>query len=177
MDVGELDGELFINTASFGGYPAFVADRERLEDRIGKLPATVVAGVRTLRDATPSELEIDGTAMRVWLIFIGNCCYEPNGPAPAARARLDDGRLDIRVLDAGRPFARLRLLAAVVAGRAPHSPSLRCWTTTELRVRSLDRPLHTARDGEVSERETDGFTAGKRAQAVTVYANAGRAGA
>lgn len=169
-DVGEIDGEVFVNTASFGGYPEFVAERERLEGRLGKLGATIVAGARALRHAEPTELEIDGAAARVWLIFIGNCCYEPDGPAPTVRRSLDDGRLDVRLLDAARPFARLRLLAAIVLGRAPHTPALRCWDTTELHVRSINGALRTARDGEVSDDETQAFDVRKRPSAVTLYA-------
>jgi undecaprenyl-diphosphatase len=171
-DVGDLGGEPFANTASFGGYPEFVARRERLEDRIGKRAATVVAGLRTLRHAEPCDVQIDGVPARVWLIFIGNCRYLPAGPAPAARERLDDGRFDVRLLDAAPRLARLRLLAAIVAGRPTRSSSLRCFTAGELRVRSLDGPLRTARDGEVSDHETDGFAITKRAGRVVLYAGA-----
>ena len=169
-DVGEIDGEPFVNTASFGGYPEFVAERERREDRIGKLPAMVVAGLHALRHAEPAELEIDGRATRVWLIFIGNCRYAPDGPAPSVRERLDDGLLDVRLLDAGRPFARARLLLALVAGRAASTPAVRSWTASRLEVRSLEGPLRTARDGEVSEREVQGFTVSKQAGGIVLYA-------
>ena len=169
-DVGEIDGAPFINTASFGGYPQFVVDRERLEGALGKLGATIVAGARAMRRAEPTALRIDGDPVRVWLIFIGNCCYQPPGPAPTVRERLDDGRFDVRLLDASRPFARLRLLAAIVLGRAAASPSLRCWTTDELHLESVDGPLRTARDGEVSDERIRAFTVRKRPTAITLYA-------
>ena len=174
-DVGELGGEPFVNTASFGGYPEFVAQRERLEGRLGKLVATIVAGGRTLRHGEPAELEIDGRPARVWLIFIGNCCYQPAGAAPTVRERLDDGLLDVRLLDGSRPFARLRLLAAILVGRAERCGALRAWSAEELHVRSLGRPLRTARDGEVSDDGIEEFTVAKRASAVTLYAAAGEA--
>jgi undecaprenyl-diphosphatase len=169
-DVGLLDGEPFINTASLGAYPEFVARREALEGRIGKLPATAVAGIQALWSAEPSLLEVDGRPTRVWLIFIGNCRYLPEGPAPSVRARLDDGLLDIRLLDGEQPFARLRLLAAIVAGRAAASPGLRAWRAERLEVRSLAGPLRTARDGEVSEAEREGFSVAKAPGAVVLYA-------
>ncbi len=169
-DVAHIDDGLFVNTASFGGYPEFVADRERLEARIGKLPAMVVAGLRALRHAEPSELDIDGERTRVWLIFIGNCCYQPAGPGPSVRERLDDGRLDVRLLDGRRPFSRLRLLLAIITGSAPSSPSLRCWTAETLDVRSVEGPLRTARDGEVSDHEVDRFTVSKQRGALVLYA-------
>jgi undecaprenyl-diphosphatase len=169
-DIGLLDGEPFVNTASLGSYPEFVAMREGLEQRIGKLPAMAVAGVRALISAEPSLLDVDGEETRVWLIFIGNCRYLPDGPAPSVRARLDDGLLDIRLLDGGRPFARLRLLAAIIAGRAAGSPGLRAWRAESLEVRSLQGPLRTARDGEVAEAEREGFTVDKDRAAVVLYA-------
>jgi undecaprenyl-diphosphatase len=169
-DLGLLDGKPFINTASLGAYPEFVARREALEDRIGKLPAMAVAGVRALWSAEPSLLEVDGRPTRVWLIFIGNCRYLPDGPAPSVRARLDDGLLDIRLLDGEQPFARLRLLAAIVAGRAAASPGLRAWRSAGLEVRSLDGPLRTARDGEVTEARSDRFSVAKEPAAVVLYA-------
>jgi diacylglycerol kinase family enzyme len=89
---------------------------------------------------------------------------------PTVRERLDDGLLDVRLLDASRPYARLRLLVAIFAGRAPRSHALRCWSAEELHVRSLGGPLRTARDGEVAAEETEAFTVRKRPAAVTLYA-------
>lgn len=170
-DAGELDGDLFINTASFGGYPEFVVDRERLESRLGKLPAMAVAGVRALWRAEPTEVEIDGHARRVWLIFIGNCRYAPDGPAPSVRACLDDGTLDVRMLDAARPGARLRLLSAVLLGRAHRSPALRAFRARQLSVRAIGAPLRTARDGEVCDEAKESFVVTKRVGALVLYAS------
>jgi undecaprenyl-diphosphatase len=170
MDVGMLDDDPFVNTASFGSYPELVARREELEPRIGKLAAMATAGVQALRHAEPTELEIDGRARSVWIIFIGNCCYDPEGPAPSVRERLDDGKLDVRLLDGGHPFARLRLIAAILTGRAAQSPAFAAWTADRLEVRSLAGPLRTARDGEVSSADRDGFVVEKRRAALVVYA-------
>jgi diacylglycerol kinase family enzyme/membrane-associated phospholipid phosphatase len=170
VDVGMLEGEPFINTASLGSYPEFVAMREGLERRIGKLPAMAVAGIRALITAEPSMLEVDGHPIRVWLIFIGNCRYVPDGPAPSVRARLDDGLLDIRLLDGDRPYARMRLLVAMLAGRAAGSPGLKSWRAERLEVRSMAGPLRTARDGEVAEAEREGFSVTKERAAVVLYA-------
>lgn len=61
--------------------------REQLETTIGKWPALTVALVRVLRDNDPFEITIDGRARRIWMIFIGNCAYDPAGFAPGdARA-------------------------------------------------------------------------------------------
>ena len=59
----------------------------------------VVALWGVLRHSQPVDLELDGERRKVWMIFIGNCRYEPSGFTPSWRERLDDGELDIRIID------------------------------------------------------------------------------
>jgi undecaprenyl-diphosphatase len=168
VDVGWIDGKPFLNTASFGSYSDLVDARERLERHIGKWPALVIALVQRLRRAEPVHVEIDGTERRIWMFFAGNCCYHPAGFAPAWRERLDDGLLDIRLVGAERPYARLRLLAAVLTGRLGRSRVHEAFTTRRLEVRSLDGPLRLARDGETFEGHTE-FTIEKLDRPLAVY--------
>jgi undecaprenyl-diphosphatase len=148
VDVAEIDGEPFLNTASFGAYVDLVDAREKLEDRIGKWPAVVVALVRVLRRSEPVVVEMDGKRREVWIAFIGNCRYHPSGFAPSWRRELDDGALDVRVVEAGHPFARTRLVFSVLTGTLARSRVHRAWTTDRLVIRSLQGKLRLARDGE-----------------------------
>lgn len=167
MDVAEIDGRPFVNTASFGAYAALVDARERLESRIGKWPALVVALVTVLRRNDPVEVEIDGRRRRIWAIFAGNCRYEPAGFAPAYRPRLDDGLLDVRVVDATHPFARTRLVLAVLTGTLARSRVHEQRFVREVRVRS-DVPLRLAKDGETFDGSTE-FAIRKRPRRLRVY--------
>ncbi|MDQ1713079.1 MAG: hypothetical protein QOE45_2529 [Frankiaceae bacterium] len=151
MDVAEIDGRPFLNTASFGSYADLVDARERLENRIGKWPALLVALVTVLRRDEPVEAEVDGVRRRIWAIFVGNGEYRPAGFAPAYRPRLDDGLLDVRVLYGGR------LLPRYVR-----------WTAREVRVR-VDGPVRLARDGETFDGSRE-FTIRKRPRRLRVYA-------
>lgn len=149
VDVGTVDGRVFLNSASIGGYPDLVDTRERLEGRLGKWPATLVALVRVLRRSPPIDLEVDGRPMRVWMVFVGNCRHDPDGFAPMWRDRLDDGRLDVRILDASRSWARTRLIWAALTGTLDRSSVYRRWITTGgVRVRSRSGALRFACDGE-----------------------------
>ena len=60
VDRAVIDGHTFVNTASIGSYVDLVDAREKLEDRIGKWPAVVVALVRVLRH--PSRSSSSSTA-------------------------------------------------------------------------------------------------------------------
>jgi diacylglycerol kinase family enzyme/membrane-associated phospholipid phosphatase len=147
-DLGELDGRVFVNAVSVGVYPHLVADRERWEDAIGKWPAALAALLRVLATHEPYELEIDGRRRRVWFLFLGNGHFTEEGLAPSRRKRLDDGTLDVRLVDADRRLARTRLLAALVLGRLARTPVYERWSAHEVRVRSIDGPLRLAGDGE-----------------------------
>jgi undecaprenyl-diphosphatase len=148
VDVAEIDGEPFLNTASFGAYVDLVDAREKLEERIGKWPAVVVALVRVLRSSDPVVVEMEGKRHDVWIAFIGNCQYHPAGFAPSWRRQLDDAALDVRVVEAGHPFARTRLVLAVLTGTLARSRVYKTWTTDRLVIRSLEGKLRLARDGE-----------------------------
>ena len=168
MDVGLIDGKTFLNTASFGDYVTLVDARERLESKIGKWPAAIVALVRVLRRAEPVEVELDGTRRRLWMIFIGNCRYHPSGFTPSWRERLDDGLLDIRVVDAAQPYSRTRLVAAIITGRLGRSRVYDQWRAERLEVKSLQGPLRLARDGETFDGSAE-FSVEKQPQALAVF--------
>ncbi|MBW8485788.1 bifunctional phosphatase PAP2/diacylglycerol kinase family protein [Actinomadura parmotrematis] len=140
----------FLNTASFGAYTEMVDRRERLEKRLGKWPALAVAAVRTLRHSEPIDMVVDGRTRKVWLGFVGNGLYGARGPAPTWRDRLDDGRLDVRMVTTGtRRVPRARAVAAVLIGHLHLMPGYRHWAGGRLDLRSLDGALRLARDGEV----------------------------
>lgn len=148
VDVATIGGRVFLNTASFGSYVELVDAREKLEKRIGKWAAVVVALVRVLRHSQPIDVEIDGVQKKVWMAFIGNCRYHPSGFAPTWRERLDDGLLDVRYVSGDQPYARTRLILAVLTGRLGRSKVYTQGCVKSLRLRSLDGPLRLARDGE-----------------------------
>jgi undecaprenyl-diphosphatase len=155
VDAGVIDGEVFVNTASIGAYVDMVEAREKLEETVGKWPAVLLALVRILRTGEPVQLEIDGKSLEAWMVFFGNCRYVPEGFAPTSRSRLDDGLLDVRIVDGSRPMARMRLILAVVSGRLPTSPVYRASLTHgPVRVRS-SRPLGLSRDGETFDGSAD----------------------
>ncbi|HLM64333.1 MAG TPA: diacylglycerol kinase family protein [Acidimicrobiales bacterium] len=168
IDVARIAGRPFLNTASFGSYVDIVDAREDLERQIGKWPALLVALVRVLRHGTPVDVVVDREPHRLWIVFVGNCRYEPDGMAPTWRERLDDGQLDVRVADAAAPLARLRLVAAVLTGRISRSPVFRTWCTTNMHVESTDGPLRLARDGETFD-GPGAFDIGKNGDRLAVY--------
>lgn len=83
------------------------------------------------------------------LFFLGNSVYLPSGFAPSRRGRLDDGLIDVRILETGRPFARLRIVTALALGRLTRSPLYHEMRVPEFRFKAVDGPTPLAHDGEV----------------------------
>jgi membrane-associated phospholipid phosphatase/diacylglycerol kinase family enzyme len=150
---GDGETQLFLNTASLGGYPQIVATRERLEEYLGKWPSVAISLFRVLRTGIPLDLLVDGQHRMLWLLFVGNGSYSPSGFAPTFRSDLNDGLLDIRMVDAVAPLARTRLLAAVLSGRLGRSRVYEQRLAPRLDLQRADGTddLVVALDGEVDQ--------------------------
>ena len=162
------DEQMVVNTASIGAYPLFVQTREKLEHKIGKPLAGVYAMFHTLRRGEPVRIEYDNKTLQTSLFFLGNSLYLPTGFAPSRRTRMDDGLLDVRILETGKRFSRLRILTALALGRLTRSPLYHELRVPEFTFRSPDGPTVLALDGEVGM-ELDQASFSVRYRALPVF--------
>jgi diacylglycerol kinase family enzyme/membrane-associated phospholipid phosphatase len=167
VDVAEVNGTPFLNTASIGSYPEMVRRRDALAGRMGKWAAMTVAAAQTLRRGTPVSLLLDGRPVLVWILFVGNCRYTPRGLAPAWRPRLEDGVLDVQYLRADVRFSRTRAVLGSLLGISDRSSGYAECQVERVRVVSRSGPQEVAYDGETGAAATE-FDFCKRAT-LTVY--------
>jgi undecaprenyl-diphosphatase len=175
VDIGQVtslhDGteitRAFLNTASLGSYSELVRLRERWEGRMGKWPAFLLALIITLHRSNPTRVLLNGEWHPVWILFVGNGPYHPDGMVPAWRPRLDSGLLDVRWLRAAPRLSRTRAFIALALAALHHSRVYQHMDVSELDV-ELDRPSPLALDGEVVEEATR-FSFRVKAQAIPVY--------
>jgi diacylglycerol kinase family enzyme/membrane-associated phospholipid phosphatase len=167
VDVAEVNGTPFLNTAAIGAYPEMVRRRDRLSGRMGKWLAMTLAVAQVLRGGTPVSLVLNGRPLTVWILFVGNCRYTPRGLSPAWRPRLEDGLLDVQYLRADLRFGRTRAVLATLLGVSQHARSYAEFQAEEVRVELRSGPEQIAYDGETGETATE-FVFGKRS-ALTVY--------
>jgi undecaprenyl-diphosphatase len=154
------ESQIVINTASIGAYPTFVRQREKLEKRIGKPLAGFYAMLHTLRSDQPVRIRYDNKTLLTSLLFLGNSLYLPTGFTPSRRSRMDDGLIDVRILEAGRRFATARILIALAFGRLQRSPLYHELQVPEFNFSAVDAPTVIAHDGEVGDEYRDAsFTA------------------
>jgi len=150
VDVGEVNGEVFVNNANVGAYPRIVSERKTHERRWSKQTATLVAGLAQVRTLHKFTVTVDGDASyQAWMVFVGNGRYGTSVFDVGVRDTLDGGLLDVRILRADGRLARLRVVLALLAGRVEGSPM------AELdRVRSVELAfdrghIDVALDGEI----------------------------
>ncbi|MDQ3052465.1 MAG: phosphatase PAP2 family protein [Actinomycetota bacterium] len=168
VDVAEVGGIPFLNTASIGAYPEMVRRRDELAPRLGKWPSLVVAAAQVLRNQQPIRVELNGVPVTAWIVFVGNCSYTPRGLSPAWRPRLEDGLLDVQYLRADTKWSRSRTVLTQLFGITEHTGLYRDHMVKELKVRSLSGPQEIARDGEPAESATE-FHFVKRPRQLIVY--------
>jgi diacylglycerol kinase family enzyme len=92
IDVGRVDGRLFLNNVSLGVYARLVHRRERHRRRNEAL-----AGVRALaavsRRRHTLHAVVNGEPVRARVVFVGNTAYELSLFTVGERERLDQGEL------------------------------------------------------------------------------------
>ncbi len=168
IDVGIVNGEVFLNTASLGSYPEFVKVRERWESRLGKPVAAAMALVHVVRKCPPLAADVDGVPRRLLMLFIGNGDYQPRGFVPRWRSRLDTGQLDVRLADSAMPGSTWRLVLAALTGDLYRSSRYVEVREPTLTITMSGPSGYLARDGEVTEAPSTA-TFSVRRSALVVY--------
>jgi len=160
VDLGEVNGQLFLNNSSLGVYPQLVRGRIAEQHRgHRKWVALALAAAAALRHPSPvlvqlqaAGLQADGAqalARRTPLLFVGNNRYSLAGPQAGRRARLDAGQLWVCTT---REAGSCRLLGLAVRALAGHlrAHDLEMQDTAEFWVETQRRQIEVAWDGEVT---------------------------
>ena len=151
VDVARIDGVPFLNTASIGIYPDFVAERDRLAGKLGKPLAAIIALPRIFARAEPVVLTMNGRPDRVWTVFVGNGHYTPRGLVSSSRDHMADGFIDVQViLDRGR-WSRTRATIGSLIGQVERSGVYASMHTHRLDVTMETEDLRVAHDGEITD--------------------------
>lgn len=154
IDMGEVNGRLFLNNASLGIYPALVSQREQHQARgYRKWTASAIAAwtmwrrYRRVRVAihTGSELRVIHTPF----VFVGNNAYDFTARRPGGRCRLDEGMLHLAVAPGMSRKSMARALAMALAGRFSPDQHLDTWFAPRLAVSAWRRSVRVALDGEL----------------------------
>ena len=159
VDVGEVNGEIFINNSSIGIYPYIVLDRDRRRKGQGlsKSGAMIMAGFRAFWNLPMRRLRIRAQnwqdACRSPCVFVGNNEYQLKGSSFGSRERLDGGELCLFVARQQSRLALLWLGVRCVAGVVDQR-DLRTVAAPAVEVTSHRKRLLVAFDGEIQLMQT-----------------------
>ena len=155
VDVGELNGRVFINNSSIGLYPEAVLARDDTRKRRGwsKLSAMLLAAARVLWRfpllAVCVETAEQTIATKTPFVFFGNNEYSTSIRSLGTRTCLDRGTLCVHTVRARSRLKMLWLIARAMFGRAETVRDFETQHVTEASVLAKRRHLVVALDGEV----------------------------
>ncbi|MGP0092102.1 MAG: diacylglycerol/lipid kinase family protein [Xanthobacteraceae bacterium] len=155
VDVGEVNGRLFVNNSGVGLYPHIVRQREEQQRRGHvKWVAFVLAVGSVLRRYSRLRVrlhmgEAEALAHSTPFLFVGNNRYEIAGLEIGTRTRLDSGRLWVCVAPRTGRRNLVRMALRAFLGRVTDH-ELNAFETEEIWVQTPTPRVNVSTDGEVS---------------------------
>lgn len=156
LDVGEVNGEIFINNSMLGFYPPVVEvrDKERREKERNKWLATISAVFKVLPRHPLLHLRVTADGLTIdhqtRFLFVGNNEYEMSAFTYGARRRFDSGNLYLYI---AKSRTRLGLIGLGLLGLFRDLK----WTDRfdrfclpELTIETKKKALPVYLDGEVT---------------------------
>ncbi len=161
IDVGEVNGKVFINNSSLGLYPNIVRRRERQQERLGrgKWPAFIWAALSVLRlyPFMRVRLSVDGQGFdrKTPFVFVGNNEYQMESFNIGARSCLDAGHLSLYVTHRTGRLGLVLLALRALLGRLREAKDFDFLCAKEIWIETR-RPkrMRVATDGEVTVMQT-----------------------
>jgi diacylglycerol kinase (ATP) len=153
IDIGEMAGRMFFNIAGIGLDAKVAADVGTFTNQRGLRPY-LSASAREVLGYLPLEytIDIDAASVRrnALLVALANSRQYGYGARIAPLALLDDGLLDLVVVEGGSFFGNAWRVPSLFTGNFHRRFGVSTWKVREVRVRAGQRMLFHV-DGEVVE--------------------------
>ena len=159
VDVGDVNGVIFLNNSSLGLYPIIVHEREKRQ-RLGsgKWPAFVWAAIQAFRryPFLDVRLQVDGKQFdrRTPFVFIGNNEYTMERLDIGMRECLNKAQLSLYIANRTSRLGLVRLAFRALLGRLREDKDFLALCTDEVKIETRHKRLRIAFDGEVRVMET-----------------------
>lgn len=159
IDVGEVNGRIFINNSSIGLYPHIVRRREK-QERLGrgKWRSAFWAALKMLKRSPFFAVRLQsGDGVRVVktpFVFVGNNSYEMDFLNIGRRQCLDNGKLSVYFLHRSGRKGLFLLALRTVFGRLRQTADFEEISVEEITFETKKSRLLVAFDGEVETLET-----------------------
>jgi diacylglycerol kinase family enzyme len=160
IDVGVVNGRVFLNNSSLGLYPHIVRAREskRRQHGWGKWRALVWATWLVFRRSPFLRLRLclekQESQYGASVVFIGNNRYVMEGFNIGSRERLDAGVLSLYATQRRGRLGLFLLASRALLGRLQQAEDFDTLTAQTIVIESRHKRLHVATDGEVAVMNT-----------------------
>jgi diacylglycerol kinase family enzyme len=153
VDLGEVDGRVFVNNSSLGVYPHLVAERERYRRHApARWLAAALAVFRVLWRLPRPRVRVIAPGWQVerrtTCLFIANNLYRLDAFASAKRVRLDQGDLCLYMANGGGRLTLLYLAVRAFLGRLEPDRDFVLAQLKSVDISAHRRRLRVALDGE-----------------------------
>ncbi|RPI72754.1 MAG: hypothetical protein EHM47_07540 [Ignavibacteriales bacterium] len=160
IDVGEVNGRIFINNSSIGFYPRIVRHRERHTENlgIGKWPAMAVALLNVFR-RMPSinvKLHSDKESVRIKtpFVFVGNNEYQMDLFNLGTRESLDKGKLYVYFPHTSGKVSILKFAFLSLLNKIKQAEDFVIDYSDEIILETKKKNLEISADGELLRLDT-----------------------
>lgn len=160
IDLGEVNGQTFINNSSIGLYPQIVLQQKEQQRRLGrgKWSAAFWAAVQIFRRSRflKVRIELDGKEFlrNTPFVFVGNNKYEMDLYHIGRRVALDEGELSVYFLHRGGRWGVVLLLVHTIFGGLQQWKDFEEVNTRSVTIQTRKKKLQVAFDGEVQTMAT-----------------------
>jgi YegS/Rv2252/BmrU family lipid kinase len=165
IDVGSVNGKIFINNSSIGIYPKVVKHRDSQIERFGgnKWTSMIIAYVNVVKRFSSFKVDIHSNNQiikaKTPFIFIGNNEYQMDLFKLGTRDRLDEGLLDLYFPNTTNWSSMIRFAALALFKKLNQAKDFNIVKTKEITIYLTKKrqQIEVALDGEVFHLESPLF--------------------
>jgi diacylglycerol kinase family enzyme len=159
VDVGEVNGQVFINNSSLGLYPDIVRRREQRQRLgYGKWNSLLRSALKVFNRYPFLDIRLNADDKKINtrtpFVFVGNNEYEMESFNIGGRMCLNGGHLSLYMTPHTGRLGLLRMALGALFGKLSQEKDFVSLCIDEVRIESRRRQLRVATDGEVTMMET-----------------------
>jgi YegS/Rv2252/BmrU family lipid kinase len=152
-DLPDCNGTKFINVCAMGIDGQIILDTEKIKKKIPGPTAYLISTIKALLLFQPRKvrLSLDGVnyTKRVLIIAVGNGQYVGGGMRITPRAEINDGLLDVCVVNSVPKLRLLILFPSIFKGEHLKVKEVEYFRCREIEVESIERTLLVNVDGTI----------------------------
>lgn len=154
VDVGDVNGLIFLNNISLGAYPQILKTREGIYKRWGRsrLAAywSVLVALRRLRQPMQLVARVDGESRTFTsaLVFIARSAYQMDSFGLDGADAIRAGQFAVLIAKAKKPLPLMRSAVRLAFGHSAKDSDFDLIITDELQIETPRRRQLVAHDGE-----------------------------